>query len=73
MKLHQIEGKEAYSAKYNGHQFILTWNDEGFWMVDYITERGDKIGVDDAFTLNAAHYLIKFYVHDVLDSRKLNA
>ena len=70
MKLHQIEGKEAYSTKYDGHQFILTWNDKGFWMVDYITERGDKIGVDDAFTLNAAHYLIKFYVHDVLDSKK---
>ena len=70
MKLNQIEGKEAYSTKYDGHQFILTWNDEGFWMVDYITERGDKIGVDDAFTLNAAHYLIKFYVHDVLDSKK---
>ena len=70
MKLHQIEGKEAYSTEHKGYQFILTWNNEGFWMVDYITERGDKIGVDDAFTLNAAHYLIKFYVHDVLDSKK---
>ena len=73
MKLNQIEGKEAYSAKYDGHQFILTWNDEGFWMVDYITERGDKIGVDDAFTLKSGVYLIRSYVHDVLDSRKLNA
>ena len=73
MKLHQIEGKEAYSTKYDGHQFILTWNNEGFWMVDYITERGDKIGVNDAFTLKSGVYLIRSYVHDVLDSRKLNA
>jgi hypothetical protein len=73
MKLNQIEGKEAYSTKCNGHQFILTWNNEGFWMIDYISERGDRIGVDDAFTLNAGAYLIKGYVHDVLDSRELNA
>jgi hypothetical protein len=39
-------------------------------MVDYITERGDKIGVDDAFTLKSGAYLIKGYVHDVLDIKK---
>ena len=70
MKLHQIEGKEAFSTEYKGHQFIITWNEEGFWMVDYISPRGDRIGVEDAFTLHEATYLIKGFVHDVLGSEK---
>lgn len=73
MKMQQIQGKEAMVTECKGHQFILTWNEEGFWMVDYITECGDIVGVEDAFTLKAAAYLIESYVHDVLDSTPTGA
>jgi len=51
--------RNSYTTDHAGTQWIVTWNDEGYWMVAYVTERGDLVAVDDAFSIKGAADLIE--------------
>lgn len=63
MKFKKIEDTTRNSyiteEKFGGVDWTVTWDDEGYWTVAYITERGDLIGLDDTFTFRGAVKLIK--------------
>ena len=63
MKFKKIENefRHRYISEdtYGGVQWTITWNDEGYWTVAYITERGDLIGLDDTFNMQSAIKLIE--------------
>ena len=58
----QIKGKEAYAVDCDSNQFIVSHTADGLWQVDYITSRGDQVGVAETFTLSEAARHILDYV-----------